>query len=345
MLKVCLFVLLCGCLAACSAPAPVLSRWSPGDLPTAETGLRAIARPVVAPEEAERRARSFVNVPGDATLEAFTAASTLNDSAANGAVRFYTRLLPDGGRLDFVVVVLTEGVQPTVITANGATLGSDANGDTIWVDGQRHLQTVQAMATAPHAARPGRELVAALAFGFHGAERTADEGTVVIDGVVQRVNPWRSTLCIGPDRSATLNFFDPRSILQCEQAAGAGPVILWRGKIVNPDVLSETEEFLPYNPLGEDFVQLDYRIETYRSVRPKTAIGTGMLADGSFYLVLMNARNTTGLVMARALRDLGCFDASGGDDGSSTQMVWRGRPVADLVGREVPSAVAVYVDQ
>lgn len=340
-----LCLLLVALLAGCGSAPTVVSRWSPGAAPTEAIGLRAVARPVLPPAAAERRARGFVSLPGDAALEAFIAASTLNDSAADGAVRFFTRPLPDGGRLDFVVVILTDAVRVGVITANGATLSSDPDGDTRWADGGRHLQTVQAMATAPHAARPNSELVAAMAFGFHGAERASDEGTVVVDGTLQRLNPWRSTLCIGPDRSATINFFDAHAIQQCEQAAGAGPVILWRGKVANPATSDETEEFLPYNPLGENFVQLAYRIETYQGARPKTAIGTGMLADGRFYLVLMNARDTTGLVMAQALRDLGCFDATGGDDGSSTQMVWRGQPVAGAVGREVPTAVAVYVRQ
>lgn len=336
-------MLLLTLLTSCTPPAPTISRWSPPTDATAPAALRAVIRPTVSPVQAERRARTITDVAGDSALEAYTATSTLNDTMADGALRFFTRSLPDGGRLDYVVAILTEALHVEVLTANGATLGSDATGDTIWVDGQHHLQTVQDMANAEPAVRPDRDLAVAMAFGFHGAERTADEGSVVVNGVAQRINPWRSTLCIGPDRSATLNFFDERTITQCEQAAGAGPVIVWRKKIANPDVSAETEEFLPYNPLGEDFVELGYRIETYRSTRPKTAIGTGILADGRFYLVLMNALDTNGLTVAQALRDLGCIDASGGDDGSSTQMVWRGAPVAGRVGREVPTAVAIYV--
>ncbi len=337
-----LFLLLILVLSSCDATSPELSAWTP-DYGQQTQGDAGGLSATMHRNPGTSGARAGQNQAADEALAAFNAGSTLHESLAGGMVEYYTRFWPGGGRLDYVVAILDESVDVRVITANGARVGSDITGNTVWVDGGRHLQTVLDMAGSQHALHRGTAPVTAMAFGFHGAERTSDEGSIVVDGFVQRLHPARATLCIGPDNSATINLFDSRSIEQCEQAAGAGPMLLWRGKIANPDVPVETDLYVPYNPLGEDFAQLDYRIDSYRGFRPKTAIGVGILSDGRFFLVLANAENINGMTMMKALRDMGCYDASGGDDGSSTQMVWQGQAVAGRVGRAVPSAVAIYV--
>ncbi|NTV04275.1 hypothetical protein HGA89_05100, partial [bacterium] len=163
----------------------VLSRWNVA-LPNqaAPPGLVGKADPLVGQA-----------LPAVAGLEAFNAGSALQDSAADGAVQSFRRALPGGGTLAYVVVRLDPGVHVALVSADGATPASDAAGDTVWADGGRHLATVAQMAAAPYAAREGMELVFAMAFGFHGEPRTSDEGSVVVDGVIHRVNPGRSALC------------------------------------------------------------------------------------------------------------------------------------------------------
>jgi hypothetical protein len=199
------------------------------------------------------------------------------------------------------------------------------------------------MARAPYAARDGMAMLGAMAFGFHGDVRTSDEGSVVINGVVHRVNAGRSTLCVTPAGQAKIGLFDAAALAECDQAIGGGPVILWRGKIANPGVGAETDTYLPFNPLGEDFVQLDWRKMVYSGRYPKTAIGVGAHADGRAYLVMLISEGVPGLDLAEQLKALGCTDALGGDDDSSTQAVWRGAPVQSHSPRSVPDALAVYM--
>jgi hypothetical protein len=318
----------------------VLSRWG------AAVGAQASAG-LVAEQASAGLVGKAAPLAGDALpvvagLEPFNAGSALQDSIADGAVRSFRRALP-GGELAYVVVRLGEGVHVGVINADGATPASDAAGDTVWADGKRHLVPVAQMAAAPYAARNGMELVAAMAFGFHGDARTSDEGSVVIDGVIHRVNAGRSTLCITPNRRATIGLFDATALAGCAQAAGAGPVILWLGRVVSLAADQPTDVLLPFNPLGEDFVQLAWRKKIYAGSYPKTVIGVGDLPGGESFLVLATSRGVAGEEIARALREMGCSDALGGDDDTSTQAVWRGQPVWDGPGRPVPDAVAVYV--
>jgi hypothetical protein len=340
-------LLMASLLLACSS-APIASRWrppgggasAPASQPEQEKGLVGVAQETTVGRPAPQP-RVFIENPGDEALAAFTGASEFRGDAANGAIRHYSRALPGGGRISYVVAELRDGVGMRVITADGATLTSDADGDTMWADGGAHLATVVEMATSPYALLDGKAPIAAMAFGFHGA-RTSDEGSVVIDGVLQHINPWRAAICLGHDGVPTVGIYDRRGLEECAQAAGAGPVLIWRGKIATPDVASETDAFLPYNPLGEDFQQLDYRIENFRGRRPKTALCIGVLRGGTFYIVLANGTNSTGTELAQAMRELGCVDAIGGDDGSSTQMAWQGQAVDGLVGREVPTAIGIY---
>ncbi|MEI7772879.1 MAG: phosphodiester glycosidase family protein, partial [Chloroflexales bacterium] len=213
----------------------------------------------------------------------------------------------------------------------------------VWADGRQHLVPVAQMAAAPYAARAGMDLVAAMAFGFHGDARTSDEGSVVIDSVVLRVNAGRSALCITPDRRAKIGLFDAAALAGCAQAAGAGPVILWRGRVASLAADRPTDALLPFNPLGEDFVELAWRKKIYAGTSPKTAIGVGELPGGESFLVLATTQGIVGEDLARALREMGCSDALGGDDDTSAQAVWRGHPVWDRPGRPVPDAIAVYV--
>jgi len=310
----------------------VLSRWGAAVVDQASAGLSGKAEPLAG--------RALPAVVG---LEAFNGGSSLLDSAADGAVRSFRRALPGGGTLSYVVVRLGEGVHIGVISADGATPASDAAGDTVWADGGQHLQPVAEMAAAPPAARAGMQLVFAMAFGFHGDSRTSDEGSVVVDGAVQRVNAGRSALCVTPDRRAVVGMFDASDLTRCAQAAGAGPVILLQGRVASLAADRPTDDLLPFNPLGEDFVQLDWRKKIYGGRYPKTAIGVGQLADGGHFLVLATAEGALGEDIARALREMGCSDALGGDDDTSTQAVWRGQPVWPRPGRPVPDAVAVYV--
>lgn len=310
----------------------VLSRWGAAVADQAASGLTGKAEPLAG--------RATLAAAG---LEAFNAASVRLDTAGDGAVQAYRRALTGGGTMHYVVVRLVAGVSVSVISADGATPASDATGNTMWADGGRHLQPVAEMAAAPYAARDGMDLVAAMAFGFHGDERTSDEGTVVVDGAILRVNPGRSALCVTADRRAIIGLFSAEDLAACDQAAGAGPVILWQGKVVSLAADSPTTSLLPFNPLGEDFVQLDWRKKIYAGRYPKTAIGVGRLPDGGSFIVLATAEGARGEDIARALREMGCSDALGGDDDTSTQAVWRGQPVWQRPGRPVPSAVAVYV--
>jgi len=318
-----------------AAEATVLSRWALTVASAIQPAPRELVsrlepRPVPAPPAAHER------------LEAFNRESTLQERAGEGLVEFYRRGV-GGGELLYAVARLDERVHVEVINAEGAVPGSDASGDTIWLDGRRHLQAVVEMANAPFAAREGMELLWAMAFGFHGAVRTSNEGSVVINGVVHRVNPWRGALCITADRRAMIGLFDAEALRGCQQAVGGGPVILWKGKLANPAVSAETDEFLPFNPLGEDFVQLDWRITVYSGAYPKTAVCVGDLPDGRSFLVLANSAGITGVELARALRDMGCHDALGGDDDTSTQAVWRGQALWSRPQRPVPDAIAVYL--
>jgi hypothetical protein len=280
---------------------------------------------------------------GERALEAYNQASALQESAGGGRVRFYRRDLPAGGALAYFVVLLDDQVRVALINADGATPGTDEAGDTIWADRQQHLATVEEIAHARYAARPGMVLLGALAFGFHGDVRTSDEGTVAIDGQLYHHNSGRAALCITNDGRARIGLFDVAQARQCAQVFGAGPVILLGGKIANPDVAAPDAAFVPYNPLGEDFAQLDWRRTVYTGTYPKTVIGVGSRADGGSYLVMLVSYGVRGVTLAEQLRAMGCADALGGDDDSSTQAVWRGAPVAPRPVGEVPDAVAVYV--
>lgn len=291
---------------------------------------------------AEPLAGNAVPVSAGTDLAAFNASSALQESAAGGQVEFYRRAMPNGGELAYVVAQLDERVHVELINADGATPSSDETGDTIWADRQKHLATVAQMANAPYAARDGFDLLAAMAFGFHGAERTSNEGSVVINGQVLRVNAGRGALCITSERRASLGLFGAEALRGCQQAVGGGPMILWQGKVVNPEVAAPNDEFVPFNPLGEDFAQLAWRIKIYTGTYPKTAICVGETPGGNF-LVLANSVGVVGVDLARALRDMGCQNALGGDDDTSTQATWRGQPIWGHQVRQVPDAIGVYV--
>lgn len=342
-----IIVLLCASLGvlylAARAPGAeptVLSRW-------ALTAAMAAVAAQPADEGLSGEAEPLVGLalpvppPGE-QLAAFNRDSALHDSVAGGLVEYYRRPIASG-ELIYSVVQLDDRVHVEVINADGAIPGSDASGDTIWIDGQRHLRPVVEMVNAPYAVRPGMELLWAMAFGFHGAVRTSNEGSVVINGVVHRVNPGRGALCITADHQALIGLFDAQQLQGCRQAVGGGPVILWKGKIANPAVTAATDEYLPFNPLNEDFVQLDWRITIYSGTFPKTAVCVGALPNGRAFLVLATSAGITGLDFARALRDMGCQDALGGDDDTSTQAVWRGQTLWAREQRPVPDAIGVYV--
>ena len=285
---------------------------------------------------------SAVEPSGEPALEAYNQDSSLQESAAGGRVSFYRRDLPGGAALAYFVVRLDDQVRVALINADGATPSTDATGDTMWADGRKHLATVEEIAQASYAARPDMTLLGALAFGFHGDVRTSDEGTVVIDNQLYHLNSGRGTLCISGDGRARIGLFDEVQARQCAQAFGAGPVILWGGKVANPAVASPDGTFVPYNPLGEGFAQLDWRRKVYTGTYPKTVIGVGSRADGGSYLVMLVSYGVNGVTLAEQLRDMGCTEALGGDDDSSTQAVWRGAPVVPRSVGEVPDAVAVY---
>jgi hypothetical protein len=313
---------------------PFLSRWNGG-----------AAQSIAAEASAQQLAPTGIVVhatPDPSALESYNQGSLLQDADPSGRVRFYRRDVA-GGSIAYFVVMLDPQVHLEVINADGATPGSDATGDTIWTDGSKHLATVAQMAQAPYAARPGMSLLGAMAFGFHGDERTSDEGTVVINGKLLRANPGRAALCLTSAGQAKIGLFDATKLSECEQAIGGGPVILWNGKIANPAVGAETEKYLPFNPLGEDFVQLDWRKTVYSGGYPKSVIGVGSHADGRTYLVMLISNGVSGLDLAEQLKALGCTDALGGDDDSSTQAVWRGAAVQSHSPRTVPDALTVYL--
>jgi hypothetical protein len=311
---------------------PILSRWGPPVGAAVDTndgvGLRGEAT----------LATAAIN-----QLETFNAASDLQEDVAGGSLRFYRRGMAGGGELAYFVVMLGDPIHIEVINADGALPTSDATGNTIWADGQQHLQRVAEMASAAHARREGMVLIGATAFGFHGAERTSNEGTVVINRTIHRINPGRSALCLTNDGRAWIGLFDEKALYSCDQAIGAGPIILWESRIVHPDIEQAEGELLPFNPLGEDFVLIEWRRKIYRGLYPKTAACIGQRPDGRAFLVLATSERVSGPALAYALRDMGCHTALGGDDDTSTQAVWRGQPVWERQPRPVPDAIGVYV--
>jgi hypothetical protein len=313
---------------------PFLSRW-PG-------GVAALQVTAADAQSNAPTALVIQATPDPSPLESYNQGSLLQDADPSGRVRFYRRDVA-GGSIAYFVVTLDQQVHIEVINADGATPGSDATGDTIWLDGQKHLATVAQMAQAPYAARAGMSLLGAMAFGFHGDARTSDEGSVVINSKVLRANPGRAALCITSDGKAKIGRFDAGALGACDQAIGGGPVILLNGKIANPAVSAATDRYLPFNPLGEDFVQLDWRKTVYSGGYPKTVIGIGTHADGRAYLVMLISNGVGGLDIGEQLKALGCTDALGGDDDSSTQAVWRGASVQSHSPRTVPDALAVYL--
>jgi hypothetical protein len=315
-----------------SSNQTVLSRWP----------LPPVARQALVGQAQALVGEARPVVLGHEQLAAFNRSAALQEQVADGQIAFYRRALA-GGELAYFVVRLDEQVHIEVINADGAIPGSDATGDTIWLDGRKHLATVAEMAAAPYAVREGMELLGAMAFGFHGAARTSNEGSVVINSVVHRVNPGRGALCITPGGRAIIDLFDASDLEGCRQAIGGGPVILWQSKIANPAVSVEDDEYLPFNPLGEDFVQLDWRIKIYSGTYPKTAVCVGDLPSGRSFVVFATSNGLVGAEFARALRDMGCTTALGGDDDTSTQAVWRGQPVWANQPRAVPDAIGVYL--
>jgi hypothetical protein len=317
---------------------PVISRWA-----GTQALFDAVPNLIVAAGSPDSAGEIVgLAVPQASSLDRYNQASQLVDADPNQHVSYYRHELP-GGTLAYFVVRLGEDVHIEVVNADGATPGSDASGDTIWTDGQRHLATVAEIAQAPYAAREGMTLLGAMAFGFHGDVRTSDEGSVVINGEIRRVNPGRAVLCITRDGRAEIGLYDAKALGKCQQAIGAGPVILWQGKIANPAVATETDQFLPFNPLGEDFVLLDWRRKIYSGGYPKSVIGVGADANGTPYLIMATSYGISGVDLAGQLTALGCTAALGGDDDTSTQAVWRGAVVQPGNVRGVPDAVAVYV--
>ena len=318
---------------------PVISRWAGAQ------AMIAAVPDLIGTAVAPNPPATIVGqaAPQAPSLERYNQASRLVNSAPEQRISYYRRDLPGGGALTYFVVPLSDHVHIEVVNADGATPGSDVSGDTIWTDGQPHLATVAEIAQAPYAARDGLTLLGAMAFGFHGDVRTSNEGTVVINGKILRINPGRATLCITRDGRAEIGRFDAKALEQCEQAIGAGPVVLWQGKIANPAVSAPTDEFLPFNPLGEDFVLLDWRRKIYSGNYPKSVIGVGADPNGAPYLIMATSYGVSGVDLAGQLKAMGCTAALGGDDDTSTQAVWRGAVVQPGKVREVPDAVAVYV--
>src|SRR5215213_8671945 len=169
---------------------PIISRWTD-----------SLSAPPVSAASAQQPAPTGIvtqATPDLSALESYNQTSLLQDADPSGRVRFYRRDVA-GGSIAYFVVMIDPQVHLEVINADGATPGSDATGDTIWTDGRTHLATVAQMAQAPYAARAEMSLLGAMAFGFHGDERTSDEGTVVINGTLLRANPGRAALCLTSD--------------------------------------------------------------------------------------------------------------------------------------------------
>lgn len=279
---------------------------------------------------------------GSVALDVYNEGSALQEHVAGGRAQLFRRAV-GGGEIVYMVAELGDPIHIQVINADGATPTSDATGDTMWSDGGRHLATVHDMVAAPYSQQAGMELLGAMAFGYHGDARTSDEGTVVINGTIHRVNAWRGTLCIDKEHQALIGILNAEMTEQCQQAIGGGPVILWNNKVVNTTVEQETDEFLPFNPLNEGFSQLDWRKMIYDGTYPKTAVGIGTRAEGGSFVVLAVSYDITGMEFATQLKAMGCSAALGGDDDTSTQAVWRGAPLRQKQVRAVPDAIALYL--
>lgn len=240
------------------------------------------------------------------------------------------------GQVFYVSVPIGPTTKLQIINAEGKEPGSDNTGDTVWVDGGKHLQTIDQIAGLGSSQYQGRSPVFAMAFGFHGDERTSDEGTVRTNGITYRTNFGRAVVCVATAMGrAGIGLFKTNEDLNaCDMAAGAGPVFLNGGQIAGVEI--------PFNPLNEDFVQLGWRQDMYNGVRPKTVVAVKKEADHDT-LILLNAYGLTGIEIATFLRDeLGCSYAIGGDDDGSTQAVWRGQRVFPGGVNAVPDGIAVY---
>ena len=90
-------------------------------------------------------------------------------------------------------------------------------------------------------------------------------------------------------------------------------------------------------------LSLAWRRKIYTGPYPKSVVGVGTRADGGSYLVMLTSYGVAGVEVARQLKAMGCTEALGGDDDTSTQAVWRGTPVAGGNVRPVPDALAVYL--
>lgn len=320
------------------APPRVLSRWAP-----IAQALAAVAAPAQAMLSISAQTQPLVNsATGMTTFENYSVKSELIDSQADGQLRLYRRQLQQGS-LVYAMVMLGDNVFLETINADGAIPGSDATGDTIWLDGQQHRQPVSAMVSAAYAQRPNAQLIGAMAFGFHGDIRTSNEGTIVSEGKILRVNPGRAALCINAEGQAQIGLFNPTQLQQCQQAFGAGPVLMLAGKIVHPELQQETPGFLPFNPLQEDFAQIEWRRTVYAGRYPKTIICIGQQDKQRSYAVLLTAYDAYGIDIMQELRAMGCTAAIGGDDDSSTQLVWQGEMTVARPVRAVPDAIGIYI--
>jgi hypothetical protein len=240
-----------------------------------------------------------------------------------------------GGKVFFAIAKLGQTVKVRNIQAGGFIPSSDGAGDTTWTDGGKHLQPVEQIASLESSQFNGRQPVFSMAFGYHGAERTSDEGTVRTDGVTFRTNPGRGVICVSNNQNrAAIGLFTDQQLSECDFAAGAGPIFLVDGQIAGKEI--------KLNPLNEDFVQWGWRRDMYQNSLPKTMICI-IKDQHNDKLVLMNSYGVMGVDLAVYLRDtLGCSYGIQGDDDGSTQAIWKGSNLFPRAVNAVPSAVSLY---
>ena len=111
------------------------------------------------------------------------------------------------------------------------------------------------------------------------------------------------------------------------------------------DISVALDDTIASDPPGHlpQIAYLDHRSTAADMASFFPGLDVGDLPGGRSFLVLATSSGVTGVDLARALRDMGCTAALGGDDDTSTQATWRGQPLWGNQPRAVPDAIGVYV--
>lgn len=295
---------------------------------------------------------------GDA-IDVYNKESTCVDEAADGKIRYYTRDIGNGGRLDYAVIMLDDSIDLEVLHANGVKPATTEYNNTQWADGQDHRESVPSMAESDHAKKDGEELVLVGNGDFFG--NGTEEGRTMNNGINEH-SGWREALGVRKDGSVVIKVINDDELKDFETIIGGGPKVVkninGKLKVANPNITEETDDEVPYLAPGfspDDPAQLPYRKQIYMSNLPQTAIGFGKYNNGKYYITYVFSTNTSGYQVAKEMRMMGC-ESLGLDNDTSTSFVWNseakdadpetyvwkniiggGRPIANALGVYVKS--------